>query len=88
MIDPTFLEKVNDRRVRRMNLVDAMPPDLRACVHDYGLSVVLACTEAGVSKPKRIRHIVETVLDEFSPTRGGYSSQGARSPGHVVEPQV
>jgi hypothetical protein len=62
------------RRRRRMERIDAMPVDIRACVHDYGLSVVDACLQAGVTKGRHIRHIVETV-------RGGsYQSARDRAP--------
>ena len=74
-----FQAQVDQRRAHRMAAIDAMPPQLRACVHDYGLAVVKACVDLGVSKPRQIRHLVETVLDEFSPTRGTPSSQGTRS---------
>lgn len=70
---------VDRRRKARMESVDNMPEDIRACVHDYGLAVVTAIRNSGVTKAKNIRHIVETVLDEFSPTRGTASSQGTRT---------
>lgn len=63
------------RRVR-MEKIDALAPDIRELVHEYGWSVVNACLDMGVTKANRIRHIVETVLDEFSPTRSTFSSQG------------
>lgn len=69
--------KVQARRQNRMAMVDSLSPEIRACIHDYGLNVVLALLDCGVTKPARIRHIVETVLDEFSPTRGSNSYQGA-----------
>jgi hypothetical protein len=69
---------VDMKRGKRMARVDDMPPDLRALVNEYGLAVVDACMQNGVRKPRRIRHIVETVLDEFSPTRGSHSVQGLR----------
>jgi len=56
-----------------------MPKELRELVHEYGLTVVLACLDLKVEKPNHIRHLVETVLDEFSPTRGSHSQQGRRS---------
>ena len=49
------------RRQRRMERVDAMPADLRACVHEYGLSIVDAFLHAGVKKPRHIRHIVNMI---------------------------
>lgn len=75
-----FQKIVSRRRAARMARIDAMAPELRACVHDYGLNVVNALLELRVSKPAHIRHIVETVLDEFSPTRGSKSRQGIQRP--------
>ncbi len=49
------------RRAARMARVDAMPADVRACVHDYGLTIVDACMQLGVVKARHIRHLVETV---------------------------
>ena len=72
-------EFVAHKRVARMDMVDNYPPAIRALVHDYGLNVVKAFLDCGVNKPKRIKHLVEIVLDEFSPTRGSYSSQGLRT---------
>lgn len=69
-----------ERRQKRMQQVDDMPPELRACVHDYGLTVVVAITSIGVTKARHVRHIVETVLNEMSPIRGSFSSQGIRTP--------
>lgn len=56
------------QRVRnRMDRVDRMPPDIRAVVHDWGLSIVDAMLAGGVKKGKHMRHIIQRVLDE---TRG------------------
>lgn len=62
-----------------MDRVDEYSPEIRALIHEYGLNVVQALLDAGVAKPRRIKHIVETILDEFSPTRGSYSRQGVRT---------
>lgn len=78
MIAPFPQERLAEKRRARMEAVDAMKPDLRACVHDYGLTVVRDFLDLGITKPKHIRHVVETVLDEFSPTRGTRSKQGPR----------
>lgn len=67
------------RRQQRFETIDAMPADLRNLVNDYGLNVVKAFLDIGVCKPKHIKHLVETVLDEFSPTRGSFSAQGIRT---------
>lgn len=65
-----------------MAAIDQMQPEIRELVYDYGLTVVRAIMDQGVIKPKKIRHIVETVLNEFSPTWGSYSSQGTRAQGN------
>ena len=66
-----------------MEAIDRMSSDQRALVHDYGFSIVYQFMCAGVTKPSRIRHLVELVLDEFSPTRGTSSNQGTtRAPGY------
>lgn len=46
------------KRVRALGEVDAMPPALRACVHEFGLPIVQGFVDSGVSEPQRIRHLV------------------------------
>lgn len=65
----------NTRRVARMAQVDALSSEHRALVHEYGFATVKTLLDLGVKKPRQIKHVVETVLDEFSPTRGSYSKQ-------------
>lgn len=69
---------IDEKRRRRMDMVDQLEPQLRTLVHDYGFTVVHAFLEIGVRNPRHIRHLVENVLNEFSPTRGSYSAQGLR----------
>lgn len=59
--------------------VDAHDPAIRSLIHEYGLNVVKTIYGLGVREPRHIKHIVETVLDEFSPTRGTFSNQGTRA---------
>lgn len=73
---PDFLARVNERRTNRMRQVDDLPEELRTLVHSYGFSIVKAFMDLGVTKARHIRHLVETVLDEFSPTRASFSNQG------------
>jgi len=61
-----------------MKAIDSLPPDIRALVHEYGYTIVKTCLDLKITKAKHIRHLVETVLNEFSPTRGAYSIQGRR----------
>lgn len=51
------------KRVARMERIDAMPADIRACVHEYGLSIVQAMLDAGVKKGKHMHHIVKMVRE-------------------------
>lgn len=74
------IEDVIDvKRRRRMDVVDAYPTEVRFLIHDYGLPVVQTLWDLGVQKPGQIKHVVETVLDEFSPTRGSFARQGIRT---------
>lgn len=70
---------IDQKRRQRMTRIDDMPPDLRALVHEYGFYIVDNFMQCGVTRPRQIRHLVEAVLDEFSPTRGSYSRQGIRT---------
>lgn len=73
---------VDRKRQARMAKVDAMPEGLRLLVNDYGLSVVQSFLDLGITKPRQIRHVVENILNEFSPTRGSFSIQGLRKNVH------
>lgn len=42
-------------------IVDAMPADLRGCVHEFGFAIVNACLQAGVRKPALIRQLVHEI---------------------------
>ena len=50
-----------ERRRARMDRVDRMSRELRACVHEFGLTVVDAFMQCGVTNPRHIRHLVKTV---------------------------
>lgn len=76
LIGVEFDDAVDERRFKRMDKIDRMTPEQRALVHEYGYHVVETCISLGLVLPRHIKHIVETVLDEFSPTRGTRSSQG------------
>jgi len=72
-------EMIDRKRTARMDAIDGMPPAIRELVHEYGFNVVKAFMDCGVTKAKQIKHLVETTLDEFSPTRGSFSRQGPRT---------
>jgi hypothetical protein len=50
-----------DRVKRRMATIDAMPKELRALVHEHGLTVIQAFVDGGLTKPKSINHIIDTI---------------------------
>lgn len=79
MKDVEFQEMVDSRRAKRMQAIDALPKEMRVLVHEYGFPIVKTLMDLGIKKPNQIRHAVETVLDEFSPTRGSFSKQGKRT---------
>jgi len=54
-----------------VDVVDRLPPQLRALVHEYGLSVVTEFVQHGVTKPAAVRQIVRAVM------------LGAREPGNA-----
>lgn len=68
--------ELDAKRRARMEKIDRLSPALRRVVHAYGWHVVDNFMRCGVTRPGRIRHLVELVLDEFSPTRGSFSKQG------------
>lgn len=74
--DPAWLA---EKRRKRFDKIDAMSPEMRECVNDYGYHVVNTLKERGITSPRQIRHVVEAILDEFSPTRGSFSKQGRRT---------
>lgn len=64
---PDNREFMENKRRNRFATIDALPAETRALVHEYGYTVVRALLDVGVTRPRNIRHIVETVLNEFSP---------------------
>lgn len=60
MSDPVNLAT---KRTKRMDRIDAMPPEIRACVHEYGLTIVDACLQVGVTKARHIHHLVSCIRD-------------------------
>jgi hypothetical protein len=49
------------RRVVRMQRFDTLPKPIRDAMNEYGQTIVDAFLQAGVTNPRHIRHIVETV---------------------------
>ena len=77
-----FQARVQQKRQIRMKIYDDQCPEVRALINEYGFSLVHAFAQCGVVKSNHVRHLIERVLDEMSPTRGGGSIQGPAS--HVA----
>ena len=72
-----MMEADQKRRATRMARVDAMSPEIRACVHEYGLTIVDAMLDLGIKKAKHIRHLVDTVRREsYQSVRDGARLRG------------
>ncbi len=54
-------DEMQGKRAKRMQRVDNMPHGLRECVHEYGLTIVDAMTDCGVTNPRHIHHLVRTI---------------------------
>lgn len=52
---------------RRMEVIDSLTPDQRKVVHDFGWHLVKEFMQRGVTRPKDIRALVNTVLNELRP---------------------
>lgn len=72
-------QHAQETRAARMAKIDDASPEMRAVFNDYGSGLVFQFINLGITNPRHIRHLVETTLDEFSPTRGSYSKQGIRT---------
>ena len=76
--DADFLTRCRARMAR----IDAMPKPIRELVHEYGLTMVRAFLDCGVTKPNQIRHLIAVVREE-----GGHygNSQPTASPLHRLQ---
>jgi hypothetical protein len=54
---------ISQKVFRANERVDAMPKELRTCVHEFGYAIVNACVEAGVTSPGRIRQLVHEIQE-------------------------
>ena len=59
--DPNHNSAIAERARKRLARVDAMPPDLRLVVYEYGLEIVQEFLNCGIKIPKTIRHLIDTV---------------------------
>lgn len=52
---------VSGPRNKALDEVDRLPPDLRACAHEYGLPIVTVCMKHGVKKASAIHELVREI---------------------------
>lgn len=52
---------ISHKRMQALATVDAMAPEYRVLVHEFGLPIVQACLSAGVTRPSIIRHLVHEI---------------------------
>lgn len=53
--------RLPDRTLKALDRSDAMPAELRACVHEYGGEIVHTLTSVGITDPKQIRAVVHSI---------------------------
>ncbi len=76
-----------DRVAARMNRVDAMNPDVRKVVHDYGLTIVDAFLQLGITEARHMRHLITTIVRETrgDPSQGINGRSNGSTQGHFVK---
>lgn len=65
---------LSETRIRALDETDGMSASMRECVHEFGIAVVHACLDAGVTEPRRIRQLVNQIWHgarESGEQRGG-----------------
>lgn len=65
-------DELGAKRLRALANTDAMPHELKECVHEFGYTVVFTFMKWGITKPKAIREIVYAVWLGVN-GGGGYS---------------
>lgn len=59
--EPEGWINVPERVHRALEATDAMPAELRQCVHEYGFAIVSTLLQVGITKPSVIRSIVHSI---------------------------
>jgi hypothetical protein len=62
-VDDDHAPLLGEKRHRALSKVDAMPPGLRLCVHEFGLPIVTACLQRGIRQPSHIRQLVHEIWE-------------------------
>jgi hypothetical protein len=64
------------KRSKSLEDTDALPPELRECVHEFGLPIVSACAKHGVKSKAAIRELVREIWDGARQTGQSNSAYG------------
>jgi hypothetical protein len=51
------------RRLKALDDADGLPPDIRECVHEFGMPIVTVCLKHGVRDPRHIRELVREIWE-------------------------
>lgn len=69
----------HEKVVARMEIIDALPKDIRELVHEFGYTMVRAFLDQKVTKPSSIRHLILQVQRGSLDTGNGKSAQSGRA---------
>ena len=68
-----------ERIANSFEVIDALPGDLRACVHEFGYTIVFTLMKHGIRKPAVIREIVgEVWAGQRTPMQSSSTPAGLR----------
>lgn len=82
---PEFNSALCERASKRMDRVDAFPPDIRAVIYEHGLEIVQEFWNHGVRKAKSIKHLIDTAQgNDFSTGQARFALN--RSPKRASNP--
>lgn len=70
------------RTYRSLDFTDSLPPDLRACVHEFGTAIVEVLMKHGVRNPD---HIKEVVMEVWRGSRSFAQKSDTPEPLRCVE---
>lgn len=77
------MQEISALRLDHLKRVDALPAQLRECVHDFGFPIVNAFMECGVRSPAKIRQLIGIVLSGIRErSQSGKNGSGLK---HVVD---
>lgn len=55
------MNELGPKRVKSLEDTDRLPPQVRECVHEFGLPIVTVCLKHGINSPAKIRELVREI---------------------------